>query len=115
MSPVGKQLVGDETTGDLSYNVTPEEGAMDQSHCLWVPVKLSFLERKKITEAHLKCTHLPSNCIHLVYSKLYIGASQIQFLKEFIKRVCLELILANPPTLLFKLGLTFLLKMTHIM
>lgn len=47
MSPVGRQLVGDETSRDLSYDVAPEEGAVDQSHCLWVPVKLSFLERKK--------------------------------------------------------------------
>lgn len=48
-SPVGEQLVGDKTTWNLSYNVAPEEGSMDQSHCLRVPVKLSFLERKKIT------------------------------------------------------------------
>lgn len=47
MLPVGRQLVGDETSRDLSYDVAPEKGAMDQSHCLWVPVKLSFLERKK--------------------------------------------------------------------
>lgn len=47
MSPVGKQLVGDKATGNLSYNVTPEERPVDQTHCLWIPVKLSFLERKK--------------------------------------------------------------------
>lgn len=47
MSPVGKQLVGDKATGNLSYNVTPEERPMDQTHCLWIPVKLSSLERKK--------------------------------------------------------------------
>lgn len=46
MLPVGRELVGDETSWDLSYNVAPEEGAMDQSHRLWVPVKLSFLESK---------------------------------------------------------------------
>lgn len=43
--PVGGQLVGDETTGDLSDDVAPEEGAVDQPHRLWVPVKLSFLQR----------------------------------------------------------------------
>lgn len=47
MWPVGRQLVGDETTRDLSDNVAPEEGTVDQPHRLWVPVKLSFLERKK--------------------------------------------------------------------
>ena len=53
-SPVGKQLVGDETTGDLSYNVAPEEGAVDQPHRLRVPVKLSFLEKETTkTEAHV--------------------------------------------------------------
>lgn len=46
MLPVGGELVGDETSRDLSYDVAPEEGAMDQSHRLWVPVKLSFLESK---------------------------------------------------------------------
>lgn len=53
MSPVGKQLVGDETTRDLSDNVTPEEGAVDQPHCLRVPVKLSFLERENKRDARL--------------------------------------------------------------
>lgn len=46
MLPVGRQLVGDETSGDLSYDVAPEEGAVDQADCLRVPVKLSFLEGK---------------------------------------------------------------------
>lgn len=46
MLPVGRQLVGDETSWDLSYDVAPEEGAMDQANCLRVPVKLSFLESK---------------------------------------------------------------------
>lgn len=46
-SPVGKQLVGDKATGNLSYNVTPKERSVDQTHSLWIPVKLSFLERKE--------------------------------------------------------------------
>lgn len=46
MLPVGRQLVGDKTSRDLSYDVTPEERAVDQADCLRVPVKLSFLESK---------------------------------------------------------------------
>lgn len=46
-SPVGKQLVGDETAGDLSYNVAPEEGAVDHPHCLRVPGELCSLEKRR--------------------------------------------------------------------
>lgn len=42
--PVGRQLVGDESAWDLSDDVAPKEGPVDQPHSLWVPVKLSFLK-----------------------------------------------------------------------
>lgn len=64
MLPVGRQLVGDETSRDLSYDVAPEEGAVDQSHCLWVPVKLSFLERKK---RGLRINFTNTNCFCLFW------------------------------------------------
>lgn len=73
--PVGRQLVGDETSRDLSYDVAPEEGAVDQSHCLWVPVKLSFLQRKrgvcvnftnKLFLFILTCTHTHTALSHQI-------------------------------------------------
>lgn len=42
-SPVGSQLVGYETSRDLRDDVAPEERAVDQAHCLGVPVKLCWL------------------------------------------------------------------------
>lgn len=44
--PVGCQLVGYEASWDLCDNVAPEERAMDQAHCLRVPVKLCWLCNK---------------------------------------------------------------------
>lgn len=81
ISPVGKQLVGNETTRDLSDNVAPEEGAMDQPHCLWVPVKLSFLEREKINRSTLNSGNNPPSTTKMHSFGIYLDTT----LKDLIK------------------------------
>lgn len=43
ISPVSSELVGYKTSRDLSDNIAPEKGSMDQAHRLRVPVKLCRL------------------------------------------------------------------------
>lgn len=55
--PVGCEFLADKSSGNLSDNVAPEKGAMDEADGLWIPVELGFL-RVKI---HIKLATLQTH------------------------------------------------------